>query len=821
MSRTLFKLGERRGRSRLRCERLEARLLCAGVTGGSPNGPDFTGGQTPADTSTPFSPFLTVLATDPAPNAHVRSPTVIALAFDRAVDPSTLGLDLVLDRVADDGTLTPLLDTGQVVFSEALDPSGTKLLVTMSPSLAPGHYRFFISGLSGLMGLDGSMLNSNGSDQSLGDFWVVAPQGVTIGDSLNLGTLGSNEITKTGALNLQTNQADVKLYKFTLPDTHFWRVGLEVTAERDGSSLDSALALFDSKGKPLATDEIGRRDFPADPYLYAGLEGGTYYIGVSGRGNLPGKPGGYDLKTGSAGSVPQNQSGGSFTLHAVADPADRAISLQSLALDRSDQLDASPTGLTLSFSGALDVSNANGSIGIDFNQGIEVVDQSGRTWPVEANSYSESDVRVSFLFSNRLPPGLYTVRIPQHGGLIDLAGLHPVAPGQASGTLGTFTVDPNAERTDPYDLGALLPNAAVAGITRYALLDPGESVTYRVVITVPGVYTLSGSASGGALAIAITGAQKSVTLGQGDLTEINPKLIPLSAGVSFIELTASGAQPVLAIWSLRIPSSSQDSLLENGVGQGRALNLRLIAPTVLIPDPQTSPIESTLVPVAPTRREPNAPATTGTASVVASSSAGPSGFIDTLGDLVGRPNSAYNHVSAVGEGGLAAAVSLADPSARDYQNPSLSLMTMRAEAGTSPAHWLRPGTNQILSETALITNGAMVAESETASTEPVEFPSLEPARLELVLAALDPQLKDFEQTEPEPLGANPDSPALASNNSDESPQESGDVAQSGLSSPIFAGMAAGLLLSCRHSIRRWLSRGRRSRIAQSSRASRA
>ena len=41
---------------------------------------------------------------------------------------------------------------------------------------------------------------------------------------------------------------------------------------------------------------------------------------------------------------------------------------------------------------------------------------------------------------NALPPGHYTVQLPQQGGLVDLAGLSPVAPGEPAGVLGDFDV---------------------------------------------------------------------------------------------------------------------------------------------------------------------------------------------------------------------------------------------------------------------------------------------------------------------------------------------------------------------------------------------
>ena len=230
----------------------------------------------------------------------------------------------------------------------------------------------------------------------------------------------------------------------------------------------------------------GRRDAPHDPFLFAGLRPGTYYVGVSGTGNLPGEPGGYDPATRSAGSVPQTQAGGPFTLHIVADPADSPTQLLSFAVDQADPLNPQPTGLTLGFSGTLKFSGTIKFDGFpDLNDTIKVVDQAGHTWPVAFANYNESEARISYLFRQPLPEGVYTVRLPAQGGLVDLAGLSPVAPGEPEGVLGTFTVGPSQPRSDPTDLGALLPDAALAGVPIDVALAPGASVSYRVVLTFP------------------------------------------------------------------------------------------------------------------------------------------------------------------------------------------------------------------------------------------------------------------------------------------------------------------------------------------------
>src|SRR5262249_41189394 len=151
----------------------------------------------------------------------------------------------------------------------------------------------------------------------------------------------------------------VALYSFTLPEGHRWRFGAEVDPQ-PGSPLAPALALFGPDGQPIATANIGRRNTPNEPYLFAGLGPGTYYIGVSGQGNLPGVAGGYDLAKGLRGSITNPQDGGPFTLKLVADPVASPVRLLDATTNHADPADPRPTGLTLTFSGLLAIDTLRG-----------------------------------------------------------------------------------------------------------------------------------------------------------------------------------------------------------------------------------------------------------------------------------------------------------------------------------------------------------------------------------------------------------------------------------------------------------------------------
>ena len=336
-------------------------------------------------------------------------------------------------------------------------------------------------------------------DQVLTDF-TIEPPGVKLSDATPLGTVGPAPIVTSGALDLQNKPTDVALYQVTLPDGHFWRFGAEISAHRDGGTLTTDLSLFDAQGHVIVSSKVGRPDFLQDPYLFAGLTPGTYYIGVSDPENIPGQPGGYDPVTGTPGSVPPTQTGGAFRLHLVAHPEDTPTELLGFGLNWADPLDQSPTSVTLAFSSPLNLDSLRG----DPTKGLILQDQNGQTWPLTAVGGDEGLCQYTFLFDQRLPAGQYTLRLPSQGGLTDLAGVHPVAPGEPPDVLATWTVAPGTGRANPNDLGALLHNS-VDGVSRSDVIAPGGAVTYRFVVTVPGEYSLQDQYSGGPLAALIAG----------------------------------------------------------------------------------------------------------------------------------------------------------------------------------------------------------------------------------------------------------------------------------------------------------------------------
>jgi methionine-rich copper-binding protein CopC len=566
----------------LACDWLEARVA---LTGGTSQVLD-----------APLGPYLSVVSTSPADGSTINSsPQNLVLTFDRPLDPNFIGFgDVLLDQVNSDGSLTPIFDPNLGV-QEDLDSTGYVLTVPIDQTLLPGNYEILLSAQAMLMGLDGSSPASaiNGVDEPVANFTVV-PTPATLNPPTDLQLLTPGVVTSVGgSLDLSNNPNDASLYSFTLPDGHHWRLGLEVDAARIGSLLTPQLSLFNSQGQLLETSNLGRADAPTDPYLFAGLGPGTYYVGVSGAGNIGGTVGGYNVLTLDPGTSGTQQAGGQFALRASIVPADSATTLINFQTTHVDPLDPTPTGISLQFSGPLNLGSQANAIVHSGNSAIEVVDASGRTWPVQLSNYDEANAEVNYLFSNALPAGNYTVVIPASGGLTDLAGYTPQTPGLPSHVLATFNVGHGGQSHDPFNLGTPAPNAILAGISGETHIPTSHTLTYRFVSQFDNFYQFATSTSRGGVQVQFVevATGRTVTLQTALPGQSLTQLVGLHQGVYLINITAEGPHTVSLDWKLWMSTVQPDSILANGVGQGPALNLQLIAPGVsAAPDSPATPV---------------------------------------------------------------------------------------------------------------------------------------------------------------------------------------------------------------------------------------
>ena len=592
------------------------------------------------------------ISTIPADGTSLAlAPSSIEFRFDQPIPAEFwTSWNLELDRL-DGDSLTPL---------SSLDPPIDRpdLVQTQSiplPALDPGHYRVVLNLRSDLASvLD---LYADSGVETIADFTVLppAPRGTTLSDAVDVGVLGTDVRQISQTLDLTGGRNTVDLYEFSVPEGHsWWRLGVQLDAQRIGSGLLADLALFDHDGNLLATRLIGsgRPDFPNDPYLFTGLATGRYYLGVSGSGNVPGLPGGYDPVTGTLGTTGVSQSGGRYQLQFVADAADSPTKLLGFELLRADPLSGSPTGLTLAFSGPLDLATLVRSDGN--HPVVLLVDQSGQSWPITPSGYQESTGELSFVFNQSLPAGRYTLNVPAVGGLRDLAGRSPVADGLPSGVLARWTVAPGSRPSSDHDLGVIWAGID-AGARQFTTILPGNTAIYRFVVPAGGLYKLQTVLKHGELTIQRLSRDGVVLLNGGTGTPLWDYDMNLNEGVYFLSFHASGRQPVQLEWTLKSLQTNLESLINNGVGQGAALALRLINPTSWAPSQSgsvgmamsLSEAAASQVPSS-TQATSNSPSAGNTPALSFVSSVPSSLLVTVNSGLMGRPTEDVSSVPVVG-----------------------------------------------------------------------------------------------------------------------------------------------------------------------------
>ena len=222
-----------------------------------------------------------------------QSPQEVVITFDGLNVPALMGSnDIQIEELNRDGTKTPIWSFDDPPPEES-DDTGTELIVPVqmynsadfsyeNQILPAGLYEIDLLGGTGLSYAasgafgPGPQLWDPNQDHAIGTFTVVG-QGATLSSASSLGVIGPAVQTVSGRINPDDPPNAVDLYQFTLPEGHFWQVGLAIESHSIGSSLLPAISLMDSNGTVLATRESGTGlpSNPNDPYLFAGLKAGT------------------------------------------------------------------------------------------------------------------------------------------------------------------------------------------------------------------------------------------------------------------------------------------------------------------------------------------------------------------------------------------------------------------------------------------------------------------------------------------------------------------------------------------------------------------
>jgi hypothetical protein len=585
-------------------------------------------------------------------------------------------VEIEIDQVGPGGSTTPYLGGSSlwpvdetVDTTTAADGSTQNQLVVSlpagSPAMLPGTYQIsvlpssFLAQAYALVEPDSAWANST-APIPIGQFTVLA-RAATFAGATNLGTIGPATQTVSGIIEPSVEQSAVQLYQFSVPTGGQWNFNAQLDSTSIDSRLQSVLTLFDARGDVLAT--TGGVDDSIDPDLTASLASGTYFIGVSGAGNVPGIPGGYDPITGMPGTGGLSAPGGPFVLDLTATPVVRSTSLVDFQLDHADVLETAPTGLDLTFSGAVDVDSLASP---DHRvTALSVVDSWGRTWPI---SYMDPDDQssqdsLSFLFDEPLPPGNYSLVVPTQGGLTDLAGNPVVGPaGSSPGVLATWTVAAPTGPADPENLGVIWPGSInvtwSTPVTGSDTLAAGQEVDDRFVVICPGIYEVQAQVGAGSVDVHIVNSEGQIVRDSGSLPSLYATLVP---GAYRLLLVSTSSSTTEIDWTLVPNSLDWDKNYYNGVGQVNALVLPMTGPfpETAGPTAATAGSDGSATPIVPPAAT-SAGATSGNASSNASELGGSplqtALLVSMETGLAGLPSTNSGSIPSVGT--MAAAITI-------------------------------------------------------------------------------------------------------------------------------------------------------------------
>ncbi len=442
--------------------------------------------------------YLKVIQTTPGVSAVLGgSPLVLTATFNLPVDEAALDPAAVELIHSTDSAFGPT-DTPINLAGLWYDPRSGRLHIQPEAPLPPGHYRLTLFGDLALhpaafLDVYGNPLGASLSDPEGSDFVttfrITSIEGThahqpndTLQTADVLGGLGSGQLLQVHGIigddptdPVPFHGNDVDLYRFTVTGDGRFALTAEVFAGRIGSFLDASLSLFDAQGNWLRTndntqnptsDELGVQPLFFDPLLFAGLTEGTYYLAVTGGGNVPGTLGGFDPLVSHSGWASFTMPG-EYVLRLTLAADNTAPSLLTATPGPGQTLAAPPETVILRFDEAMDLES--------LDAGLRITDAQGATAAeLQRVSWDEASHQATYLVLNALPNGDYELRLT---GVSDLAGNlisageHVSAFSVAGPARGTgpdpllwLDLEPNDTSLLPQPVGTLFPNELSAGV---------------------------------------------------------------------------------------------------------------------------------------------------------------------------------------------------------------------------------------------------------------------------------------------------------------------------------------------------------------------
>jgi hypothetical protein len=490
----------------------------------------------------------TVLAADPGPAAILgNSPLILRVDLSSALDPGTVQLGENVHLTFNPaGTFGSGQDQDVPFAGFNLSTDGTELQLLMQAPLGPGYYKLDLAGdgSSGVpvladpngLALGTTADNPQGQDFSM-TFQVAGIKDLgqttsidTIATADNLGNLINTGIRLTGAIGndstdpIRFNPGNVDIYSFTITGAGRFALTAEVDAQRIGSPLDAGLSLFevgaDQQVHLIASNDNSLNATPAtngtiplfsDPVLFTGLTAGTYYLAVSGSGNVPdpaaglypGVNGVFDPEISHSGQAGFSTGPYVLDLGVQADNVPPQVIATSIATGAV--LNSPPTQLTVQFSEDVNLTqlalNAYEQTGQSNIDSVYIQGTDGARYYPRLTSWESTTHQATFLMLDGLPNGDYQLHLSGTLGLTDLAG-NPLVGNDPSGDyVVSFSVNgpPRGSNGDPLtwiDAGFnhSLVHAQSLGVLFPHELQFGAGVTIERDPASPGVHGFGGQA---------------------------------------------------------------------------------------------------------------------------------------------------------------------------------------------------------------------------------------------------------------------------------------------------------------------------------------